>query len=179
MRQEWEPEDLIEVWTLLEEDQERLRNKSGANRLGFALLLKFFEVEARFPENAEEIPAPAVAYVAQQVKVPAEEWAAYDWAGRAIKRHRVEIRGAFGFRECTEEDQAQLAEWLAVELCGVELSRDRLAEAVVARCRKDRPSRRRRGVSPAWWGRRSTPSRNGSARPRWAPAVRSDPVPAG
>ncbi|MFJ4429050.1 DUF4158 domain-containing protein [Streptomyces bobili] len=138
MRQEWEPEDLIEVWTLLEEDQERLRNKSGANRLGFALFLKFFEVEARFPENAGEIPALAVAYVAQQVKVPAEEWAAYDWAGRAIKRHRVEIRGAFGFRECTEEDQAQLAEWLAVELCGVELSRERLAEAVVARCRKDR-----------------------------------------
>ncbi|MFE2595599.1 DUF4158 domain-containing protein [Streptomyces sp. NPDC059396] len=154
MRQEWEPEDLIEVWTLLEEDQERLRNKSGANRLGFALLLKFFEVEARFPENAEEIPAPAVAYVAQQVKVPAEEWAAYDWAGRAIKRHRVEIRGAFGFRECTEEDQAQLAEWPAVELCGVELSRDRLAEAVVARCRKDRlepptPGRIARLVGPA------------------------------
>ncbi|WEO92723.1 hypothetical protein A6P39_000475 [Streptomyces sp. FXJ1.172] len=44
MRQEWEPEDLIEVWTLLEEDQERLRNKSGANRLGFALLLKFTDV---------------------------------------------------------------------------------------------------------------------------------------
>ncbi|WP_063763589.1 DUF4158 domain-containing protein [Streptomyces sp. NRRL S-646] len=83
MRQEWEPEDLIEVWTLLEEDQERLRNKSGANRLGFALLLKFFEVEARFPEDAGEIPVPAVSYVAQQVKVPAEEWAAYEWSGRA------------------------------------------------------------------------------------------------
>ena len=138
MRQEWEPEDLIEVWTLLEEDQERLRNKSGANRLGFALLLKFSEVEARFPEDAGEIPVPAVSYVAQQVKVPAEEWAAYDWSGRAIKQHLMEIRGAFGFRECTEEDQAQLAEWLAVELCGVELNRDRLAEAVVARCRNDR-----------------------------------------
>ncbi|MFB7010816.1 MULTISPECIES: Tn3 family transposase [unclassified Streptomyces] len=50
----------------------------------------------------------------------------------------MEIRSAFGFRECTEEDQAQLVEWLAVELCGVELSRDRLEEAVVARCRKDR-----------------------------------------
>ncbi|MGW0579788.1 DUF4158 domain-containing protein, partial [Streptomyces sp. NPDC002920] len=138
VRQEWEPEDLIEVWTLLEEDQEGLRNKSGANQLGFALLLKFFEVEARFPEDAGEIPVPAVSYVAQQVKVAAEEWAAYDWSGRAIKRHRMEIRGAFGFRECTEEDQGQLAEWLAVELCGVELNRDRLAEAVVARCRKDR-----------------------------------------
>jgi hypothetical protein len=58
-----------------------------------------------------------VSYVAQQVKVPAEEWAAYDWSGRAIKRHRTEIRGAFGFRDCTKEDQAQLTEWLAVELC--------------------------------------------------------------
>ncbi|WP_327209267.1 DUF4158 domain-containing protein [[Kitasatospora] papulosa] len=89
MRRDWEPEDLIEVWTLLEEDQERLRNKSGANRLGFALLLKFFEVEARFPEDAAEVPAAAVSYVAQQVRVPAEEWGAYDWSGRAIKRHRV------------------------------------------------------------------------------------------
>ncbi|MFJ7494398.1 DUF4158 domain-containing protein [Streptomyces sp. NPDC097727] len=138
MRQEWEPEDLIEVWTLLEEDQERLRNKSGANRSGFALLLKFFEVEARFPEDVSEIPVAAVSYVAQQVKVPSEEFAGYDWAGRAISRHRREIRDAFKFRECTVEDQAQLAEWLAVELCGVELSRERLAEAVVARCRKDR-----------------------------------------
>ncbi|WAP53484.1 DUF4158 domain-containing protein [Streptomyces sp. S465] len=99
MRQEWEPEDLIEVWTLLEEDQERLRNKSGANRLGFALLLKFFEVEARFPEDAGEIPVPAVS-VAQQVRVPAEEWAAYDWAGRAIKRHRMEIRPTGSPRAC-------------------------------------------------------------------------------
>ncbi|WP_424922626.1 DUF4158 domain-containing protein [Streptomyces sp. wa53] len=138
VRREWEPEDLIEVWTLLEEDQERLRNKSGANRLGFALLLKFFEVEARFPEDAAEVPAAAVSYVAQQVRVPAEEWGAYDWSGRAIKRHRMEVRVVFGFRECTQEDQVQLAQWLAAELCPVELNRDRLAEAVVARCRNDR-----------------------------------------
>ncbi len=30
VRQDWEPQDRIEFWTLLEEDQERLRNKSGA-----------------------------------------------------------------------------------------------------------------------------------------------------
>ena len=46
-------EDLIEVWTLLEDDMKRVRNKSGVTRLGFALLLKFFEVEARFPESAK------------------------------------------------------------------------------------------------------------------------------
>lgn len=78
MRQDWEPEDLIEVWTLLEDDMKRVRNKAGSTRLGFALLLKFFEVEARFPDTASEVPAAAVGYVAQQVKVPAEEWASYD-----------------------------------------------------------------------------------------------------
>ncbi|MGW9641305.1 Tn3 family transposase [Streptomyces albidoflavus] len=137
MRQDWEPEDLIEVWTLLEDDMKRVRNKSGATRLGFALLLKFFEVEARFPESAREVPAAAVEYVAQQVKVPAGAWAEYDWQSKAIQRHRGEIRAAYGFRANTEEDQDRLAAWLATELCPVELSRDRLAAAVVARCRND------------------------------------------
>ncbi|MEU9984064.1 Tn3 family transposase [Streptomyces sp. NPDC050856] len=115
----------------------RVRNKSGATRLGFALLLKFFEVEARFPESAKEVPAAAVEYVAQQVKVPAGAWAEYDWQSKAIQRHRGEIRAAYGFRANTEEDQDRLAAWLATELCPVELSRDRLAAAVVARCRND------------------------------------------
>ncbi|MEU7642323.1 MULTISPECIES: hypothetical protein [unclassified Streptomyces] len=53
-RQESEPEDLVEVWTLLEDEAVRLRNKTGANRLGLALLLKFFEVEARFPRRREK-----------------------------------------------------------------------------------------------------------------------------
>lgn len=79
-----------------------------------------------------------MAYVAQQVKVPAGEWSGYDWQGKTIRHHRTEIRGAFGFRESTEGDQDKLAEWLAMELCSVELSRERLAAAVVARCRNDR-----------------------------------------
>lgn len=119
VRQDWEPEDLIEVWTLLEDDMKRVRNKSGATRLGFALLLKFFEVGARCPESAKEMPAAAVEYVAQQVKVPAAAWEDYDWQGDRIKRHRKEIREAYGFRANTKEDQ----ERLAAELCPVELSR--------------------------------------------------------
>lgn len=163
MRQDWEPEDLIEVWTLLEDDMKKVRNKSGATRLGFALLLKFFEVEARFPESAREMPAAAVEYVAQQVKVPAEAWAAYDWQGDRIKRHRKEIREAYGFRANTEEDQERLAEWLAAELCPVELSRDRLAAAVVARCRNDHIEPPAPGQVGRLAAGRSRTSRPGSA----------------
>jgi hypothetical protein len=35
MRREWEAEDLIACWTLLDSDRERLANKTGATRLGF------------------------------------------------------------------------------------------------------------------------------------------------
>ena len=48
------PEELVESWTLLGDDWKRVGNKSGATRLGFAVLLKFFELEARFPRAASE-----------------------------------------------------------------------------------------------------------------------------
>ncbi len=62
-------EDLIDTWTLVDSDWRLVANKHGATRLGFALLLKFFESEARFPRDHEELPPAAVAYVADQVKV--------------------------------------------------------------------------------------------------------------
>ena len=68
MRREWELEDLIEYWTLDEEDFRLIANKSGITRLGFALALKFFEQEARFPRRAGELPLAAVEFVAGQVR---------------------------------------------------------------------------------------------------------------
>ncbi len=35
VRQEWSAEELIDSWTLLEDDRRLLRNKSGATRLAF------------------------------------------------------------------------------------------------------------------------------------------------
>jgi hypothetical protein len=74
---------------LLEADWELVANKAGATRLGFALLLKFFELKARFPRDRGELPAAAVTFVAEQLGVPAGELAGYDWAGRSIKYHRA------------------------------------------------------------------------------------------
>ena len=108
MRREWEPEELIACWTLVEADQELVANKSGATRLGFALLLKFFELEARFPRDVGELPPAAVNYVAEQVRVDAAELDAYGWSGRAIEYHRAQIRQAYGFRETTRSDETDL-----------------------------------------------------------------------
>ena len=133
MRDEWELDELIACWTLDEGDWRLLSNKTGAPRLGFALLLKFFDLEGRFPADRSELPAAAVDYVAGMVKIPPEELARYAWRGRTMQYHRAQIRAERGFREATGEDERRMAAWLAGELCPIELSVDRLRDDLLAR----------------------------------------------
>ncbi|ASU78629.1 hypothetical protein CDG81_10475 [Actinopolyspora erythraea] len=80
MRQEWTSDELVDLWTLVGDDWRWVGNKTGVPRLGFAVLLKFFEAEARFPEHSEEVPSAAVEYVASQVRVEevARRWGTLD-----------------------------------------------------------------------------------------------------
>ena len=54
---------MIELWTLLPDETKLLRNKTGPTRLGFAVMLKAFQHEMRFPYNAHEVPDPVIDYV--------------------------------------------------------------------------------------------------------------------
>jgi hypothetical protein len=94
VRQEWSPEELLANWTLVDGDWDLVANKSGAIGLGFSLLLKFFELEGRFPDLLEEVPPAAVEYVADLVKVPATVFAKYTLVGRTSEYHRKQIREA-------------------------------------------------------------------------------------
>ncbi len=105
--------------------------------MAFALALKFFELEARFPRHAGELPPEAVQFVAGQVMVDPVQFAGYAWSGRTAD-HRAQIRAALGFREPAVGDEDNLADWLAAEVCPAEPSRDRLRLALLARCRQVR-----------------------------------------
>jgi hypothetical protein len=152
VRRDWQPEELVESWTLVEGDWRLVGNKAGATRLGFAALLKFFELEARFPRHAGEVPPAAVDYLAGQVKVDPTLFASYSWTGRTIEYHRAQVRRALGFREASRADEEKLVFWLAAEVVPVEPSDERLREALLARCRADRiepPGRMERIVRAA------------------------------
>jgi hypothetical protein len=79
MRREWDPEDLIACWTLLDSDWSLVANKTGATRLGFVVLLKFFEIEGRFPLYAAEVPEQAVVYPAGPGRVAAAVGHLHPW----------------------------------------------------------------------------------------------------
>ena len=80
-------------------------------RLGFALMLKYFELEARFPRR-EDVLGAAVEFVAGQVKVEAALFASYPWSGSTAEYHRKEIRDFHGFRPVTVADEDKLVFWL-------------------------------------------------------------------
>jgi Domain of unknown function (DUF4158) len=127
---DWKPDELIGAWTLVEGDWKLIANKTGVTRLGFAVMLKFYEIEGRFPAYPEEVPRTAVDYIASLVKVDPALFAKYSWRGRTIEYHRAQIRKAYGTRPPTEADEDRWARWLAGEMCPTETSRDRLAAAL-------------------------------------------------
>jgi hypothetical protein len=138
VRAEWEPDELIGAWTLAWGDWDLIANKGGVTRLGFTVMLKFYEIEGRFPAYREEVPQAAVAYLGSLVKVEPALFAKYSWRGRTIEYHRAQIRRAYGTRLPTEDDEDRWAQWLAGEICPTETNRDRLAAALRRRCRSEK-----------------------------------------
>jgi hypothetical protein len=135
MQRHGTPEELAEQWTLFPRERVLLAHKSGPTRLGCAVLLKYFQCEARFRVYPPEVPSAIVAYLAQQVGVAAEVWPQYNWNGRAIKYHRAQIRPHRGFREATSADGHALRTWLGEQILATTHRLEYLREAVYQRCR--------------------------------------------
>ena len=134
MKRDWQAEELFEHWTLGPLERELLGNKSGATRLGFALLLKFHQHEHRFPRHAGELSPVVVDFVAAQVNVPVDQWKQYDWRGRTIEYHRAQIRDFLGYREATVEDADALGSWLEENWIARDRSVERLKGLLLERC---------------------------------------------
>lgn len=112
-----------------------LENKSEENRLGFAVLLKFFQIEARFPRSFQEVSKLVVSYIAKLLGVSPRLFKQYEWVGRTFERHRAEIREFLGFREFTVQDGEELTAWLCEKVLPYERNASYLESAVYQRLR--------------------------------------------
>lgn len=135
MKREWTIDEIIEQFTLLGDEQKFVKANRPHNRLGKALLLKFFQYEARFPEDRSEIPPQVIDYMAQQLEVLPTVFEEYQWQGRSIKDHRNAIRELYGFRPATLMDQNELRDWILNEIMPDEYRPIYLEERVYARLR--------------------------------------------
>jgi hypothetical protein len=112
MRQHFTPQELAEHFTLLPAERELLANKTGANRLGFVVLLKYFQWEGRFPEHVQDVPRAVVDHIARTLTMPGERYLQYDLEGRSARYHKEQIRQWMGFRVGTTADADAITTWL-------------------------------------------------------------------
>jgi hypothetical protein len=136
MKHKWTLDELIDQWTLLPTELELVkRSKTAHNQLGAALLLKYFQVDSRFPRRQRDVPQAAIEYIAKQLNISADQYTQYDWRGRMIKMHRAAIRAFLDFREGTTADAETVAEWLTAHILPHEAKQDSLIAAVYQRYR--------------------------------------------
>jgi len=136
MKQHWTKEELETVWRIWPNEEPLIQNKRGSTRLGYAVFLKYFQYEGRFPSNITEVPFVLVAHVGKQVGVETEVWSEYPWQGRSAKYHRASIRAFCAFREATMDDEQKLEDWLAQEVLMREQIPERAQECAFNYCRQ-------------------------------------------
>jgi Domain of unknown function (DUF4158)/Tn3 transposase DDE domain len=135
MKRTWTAEELLEHFTLLPGELIAVGNKSGATRLGFAVLLKCLQYEGRFPRSRAEVAPEVVRFLAVQVGVDAALFAQYAWEGRTIEAHRAQIRGVTKLQEFRRADEEALLDLLCTEIFHHEQHPDRLRDLIRAECR--------------------------------------------
>lgn len=136
VKPDWETEELVENWTLLPQELELVKKKIGAGQIGFAILLKYFQLEARFPHSSTEISEIIVRYIASQLKIDSSLYSQYNWQGRSIKNHRAEIRQLFGFHTVTISESEKISHWLIEKILPHELRFEALLEHTYQRFRE-------------------------------------------
>lgn len=109
-------QELAEHFTVAPDEMALVVDKSGTGKLGFALMLKHFQQDGRFPTSPADSPESVVRYVARQLNVSETSLGRYDTLGRSGKRHRTEIRKFTGFREFAVKDTSALTKWLAAQV---------------------------------------------------------------
>ncbi len=138
MKRHWDERELAEHWSLTHDEFEMLQNRTDRNRIGFAVLLKFFQIEGRFPSDRNEVPTLALDYLTSQLDVAREAFAEFELRGRSSKRGRDKIRSDLGFRRVTVDDSEQLIEWLRHKVFPVDHKSEHLQQAALDWYRRNR-----------------------------------------
>lgn len=154
MKKDWHPDELAHHWSLCPDERDLLGNKSGATRLNFAILLKAFHLNGRFPERQDDVAGSIVAFVAKQVGVAPEVYFEEDWSERTQRFQRAQVRDHCGFHAFHGEDEGPLVQWLSERVVSPDPDAEVLKIAAYAQLRSQQleppgPDRLRRLLGAA------------------------------
>ncbi|WJW67965.1 Tn3 family transposase [Candidatus Chlorohelix allophototropha] len=88
------------------------QHRGDENKLGWALQLTALRYLGFCPNDLQTVPASIVSYLAGQVGVEPQVLANYGQRDKTRTQHTREVQEYLGYREATENDLKELAEWL-------------------------------------------------------------------
>jgi len=136
MKRQWAVPELIERWSLAPAERALVdEGRADHTWLGLAVLLKYFQVDWRFPRGRADVPVSTVAHLAHQLGVPATCFLQYGWGGRTAMQHRAAVRAFLNVREATLADQQQITDWLVSHVLPQRQQPEALRVAFLDRCR--------------------------------------------
>jgi TnpA family transposase len=105
------------IFNLSDDELTLARTKnSDQNKLGFAILLKYFQLENHYPKHVKFIDPLMLNTIANQLNIFPSFINNFDWEGRSTQRFRQEIRRFLGYREATQSDIKDLKLWLSANV---------------------------------------------------------------
>ncbi len=156
LKMHFSQEELVEHFTLTSEERFFLPQwRQEGCVLGCAVLLKTYIFLGYPPPRKEDVSAPIISWLGQQLKLSPCEFESYSWKNRRWDEHLAAIREFTGFRPWTDDDGQPLVQWL-VEEAGRHPSRPQMMSAAIERCRQVRrelPAEKelQRLANSAWW----------------------------
>lgn len=109
MKNELSPDD----FSLDSEELSLAKSKyTSKNKLAFAVMLKFFRLEGRYPSNEDVIPEILTTCLADQLGLQSINLDRFDWEGATAKRFRHEVRQSHSHKKATKRDSLRLMNWL-------------------------------------------------------------------
>ncbi|MDG0949863.1 DUF4158 domain-containing protein [Bacillus paranthracis] len=112
MKQQLNINEEIEAFMLNPQELALVTSRHKTTRVGFAVLLKYFQLEYCFPSGKSEVPKNMLHFIAKQLQLPLELYSSYQFDSRTIHRHKQEILQFFGFKEEQDKDREFIQTWL-------------------------------------------------------------------
>lgn len=112
MKKEWTIDEEIEAFILSDREMAFVTTKYRATRIGFAVMLKYFQMEHQFPVEKNDIPPDMPLFIAKQLQLSPDAFTTFQFDSKTAYRQRQEILQFCGFREENEGDRKSLQDWL-------------------------------------------------------------------
>lgn len=112
MKQHWTPVELIELWTLSNDEKTFINRKEERNKLVYALKMKYFDLYSCFPSENQKVPLVIMNTVAFQLAVKPQTITTYSWHKRSARAHNDEIRQYYGFHKLNQTDWLNLGKFI-------------------------------------------------------------------